>query len=103
MRRPHGVILEDGQEVADTAQCCHCGAHFVVVRGSGKKRGFCFGKCKGPTCGRPECDPCVPFESRIDLYEKRKIPTPFFPGKLILSGDIPKPPEGEPKKLIIVP
>ena len=102
MRRPHGVIMEDGQEVADTAQCCHCGAHFVVVRGSGKTRGFCT-ECMGPTCGKPECDGCVTFERRFELYEKGRIPNPFISAKLILSGDIPKPPSPELKKTIILP
>lgn len=72
-RRPDGVIVVDGREVADTKQCVHCGCHFVMVKGSGKVRGWC-PTCLGITCGRRECDPCLPFEKRLDLYEKGKLP-----------------------------
>lgn len=72
--RPHGHWLVDGKEVADTLQCVHCGDHFVVVFGSGKRRGFCM-NCNGTTCGKPGCHACIPFEKKLDLYEAGKIST----------------------------
>ena len=69
--RPNGGIVVDGQQVADTVQCCHCGGHYVPVAGSGKVRGWCF-SCMGPICG-PGCCECVPFEKKLELYEKGKI------------------------------
>lgn len=68
MRRPAGHILLDGVQVADTAQCVHCGSHFVMRRGSGVERGFCT-RCNGLVCGR-KCAVCIPFEKRLDLAEK---------------------------------
>jgi hypothetical protein len=70
-RNPHGHIIIDGQQVADTLQCCHCGAHFVSVHGSGTQRGFCL-RCTQVTCGGKACDPCVPFEKKVDEYERGK-------------------------------
>jgi hypothetical protein len=70
VRRPSGAVIIDGQHCADTVQCCHCGAHFAMIRGSGTKRGFCT-KCMGVTCGERKCDPCVPAEKRLDLWEKQ--------------------------------
>jgi hypothetical protein len=63
-----GHILVDGKQVAETHQCCHCGGHFIMRRGSGKVRGFCL-KCQGPTCGAGGCDRCVPFEARLEFAE----------------------------------
>lgn len=68
LTKPSGVILMDGQEVAHTRQCCHGGEHFISIKGSGKRRGWCT-NCKAITCGRPECDVCVPYEERISLIE----------------------------------
>lgn len=72
VRNPKGTIFIDGRESADTMQCCHCGAHFVMERGSGKKRGWCM-LCSDMTCGKKRCDECLPFEKRLELYEKGKI------------------------------
>ncbi len=69
--KPSGHILIDNVEVASTKQCCHCGAHFVSVKGSGKIRGFCT-HCMAITCGDVNCDPCVPFEKKIEEYEAGK-------------------------------
>ncbi len=67
--RPMGHILNgDGNEIADTLQCCHCGGHFQVVPGSGNKRGFCT-RCHGVTCGREMCDQCVPAEQQLENME----------------------------------
>jgi len=70
-RNAHGHIFIDGVQAADTIQCAHCGKHFISVRGSGTKRGVCL-KCMQVTCGDARCDPCVPFEKRLDEYEKGK-------------------------------
>lgn len=71
-RRASGHIFADEQEIGTTLACCHCGNNFLVRRGSGKRRGFCM-ECGSATCGRKECDVCVPFEKRLEAYEKGKI------------------------------
>lgn len=70
-RKPSGHILVDNVEVASTKQCCHCGKHFVSIKGSGKIRGFCM-CCHKITCGNVECDPCIPFEQKLEEYESGK-------------------------------
>lgn len=75
VRKPSGAILvavgggEQWQHVADTVRCVHCQRHFVMRKGSGKQRGFCF-KCNGIFCGAA-CAPCVPFEKKLDVAEAR--------------------------------
>lgn len=64
-----GAILVDGQEVADTVRCSHCGIHYVVVKGSGKRRGFCW-LCNHRTCGSDECMLHDPFEKKLERAEK---------------------------------
>lgn len=54
LRKPHGFVFVDGREVAQTLQCVHCGKHWIPIRGSGIKRGFCQ-KCMGPLCGSASC------------------------------------------------
>lgn len=64
--KPHGVIVitgEHGEIQADTLQCCHCGNHWIPVKGSGIRRGWCH-RCGKVTCGAPGCDACVPYEQR---------------------------------------
>jgi hypothetical protein len=68
VRNPHGGIIIEGQTVADTLQCVHCGAHWVPQKGSGKIRGFCK-RCMGPVCG-PGCARCVPHEKWLEMVEK---------------------------------
>lgn len=71
-RRPSGTIIiasEAGELTHDTLQCCHCGQHWAVVKGSGRKRGFCM-KCMRPTCGCQACDSCTPYEKRIEQIER---------------------------------
>jgi hypothetical protein len=68
-KKPSGAFIVDGVEVAHTMQCCHCGAHFVSIKGSGKIRGFCL-KCMKVTCGRPECNICIPFEKKLEAIEQ---------------------------------
>jgi hypothetical protein len=70
--RPAGAIIIDGVQVADTLQCCHGGEHWIVRKGSGIKRGWCM-NCNKPTCGLPKCDPCVPFDKKLTLFEKGLI------------------------------
>ena len=67
-RNPHGAILIDGQEVAHTLQCVHCGSHFISRKGSGKIRGWCT-RCNGPVCG-PSCAVCTPFEKKLEMMEQ---------------------------------
>lgn len=57
----------------ETLQCVHCGCHWVPKPGSGSVRGFCM-RCAGVTCGAKACDPCVPFEARIEIMEGAKTP-----------------------------
>lgn len=72
MPHPHGHVIIDGREVGDTCQCVHCGAHWLWIKGSGRKRGWCI-NCQGFTCGTRACDPCVPWEKKLDLYEAGKL------------------------------
>jgi hypothetical protein len=68
----HGGIVIDGRQVADTLQCCHCGGHWVPVKGSGKVRGFCM-LCNKVHCGSKECSSsCTPFEKRMEQFEAGK-------------------------------
>lgn len=67
-RKESGAIVIDGHHVASTTQCVHCGAHFQVIPGSGKKRGTCF-NCNGVLCGRKKCFTCLPFEIQIEHQE----------------------------------
>ena len=62
---PHGIIFQNGVEVASTMQCCHCGAHYVSRKGSGIRRGFCL-RCMQVTCGKQECIECKPFAAELD-------------------------------------
>lgn len=68
-RRSHGAFIVDGKEVGCTLQCPHCGAHFLSVRGSGKRRTFCM-HCMAVTCGDPRCDPCKPLEKLLEEFER---------------------------------
>ena len=68
LSKPSGVIIMDGKEVAHTRQCCHGGEHFISIQGSGIRRGYCR-NCQAVTCGRPECDICIPYEEKLDLAE----------------------------------
>jgi hypothetical protein len=69
--REHSGILSDGVQVVSLLQCPHCGGHFESMPGSGKRRTFCL-KCSAVTCGNPACDPCVPFEARLEHAEGAK-------------------------------
>lgn len=74
--RPHGWLYTVGpsgeQSEHETHQCVHCGGHFVMVRGSGKLRGYC-SRCDGLVCG-PGCADCVPVEVLLENIEKGRPP-----------------------------
>jgi hypothetical protein len=63
-----GAIIVDGQQVAETLQCIHCGMHWVVVHGSGKVRGYCL-ICREVTCGAEACNVHAPIEERLAYTE----------------------------------
>lgn len=72
---------ETGKTVENsTLQCGHCGKHWQVVKGSGRKRGFCT-ICMKPTCG-PNClvgtKACVPQEQLVSNIEQGR-PFDFRP------------------------
>ena len=73
VRKPRGhvwISKPDGQTVEfDTLQCKHCGRHWTVMPGSGRRRGFCV-RCNGPTCGKQSCETCIPKELFLDNVEK---------------------------------
>ncbi len=62
--------VESGKEIAvfKSMKCLHCGFHWDVIPGSGRKRGWCQ-SCHGPTCGNPLCDPCVHYMQKLDNME----------------------------------
>lgn len=67
-RHGKGAIVVNGQHIGETHQCVHCGKHWEVIRGSGRKRGYCI-LCKGVTCGHEACNICVPFEAWLEFQE----------------------------------
>ena len=74
-RQPKGyVIITDPDAPTreyDTLQCVHCQAHWKVIPGSGRQRGYCL-NCDGPTCGKKDCEEkCIPFEKAIEAIEAR--------------------------------
>lgn len=104
--RPHGEaqwasVEADRSIVRDCLQCCHCGAHFYVTPGSGKRRGFCMG-CNQVTCGQEKCDPCIHWKKKFELIEAGKAPMSLIStGKaegLPVSASVPAAP---PTKVIL--
>lgn len=69
-----GHIMLDGQVVADTVKCVHCGHNWIPIKGSGKERGWCL-KCNGPVCGDHDCFEHKDFRQKVDEYEKGKLKT----------------------------
>lgn len=86
-----GTILIDGRDVAITRQCCHCGSHWIAIKGSGRVRGYC-SRCDGHTCG-PECPTrrwgCVPFDVWL-LAQEGKIDLNNIPIVGRVECEIPK-------------
>jgi len=73
--RPAGIVIAtdfEGREVQrDTNQCVHCGAHWIVVKGSGRPHVFCR-RCGGNTCSNRRClRECSPAEKKLDEAERR--------------------------------
>ena len=66
VRKPSGIVFVNGQEVASTVMCCHCGTHWIPKRGSGTRRGYCL-KCMDLTCGNPACIDCKPYKGDVGL------------------------------------
>ena len=82
-RRPAGtliVVAEGGSVERDTQSCVHCGRHWIVQPGSGKRRGWCPWH-KAPHCGSEDCmycqrkEPGMQFESRAssEKYQAREL------------------------------
>jgi hypothetical protein len=69
VRKPSGYFVLNGEQIADTVQCGHCQKHWVPMRGSGIRRGWCM-NCGKPTCGSQQCDNCIPAERKLELIEK---------------------------------
>jgi hypothetical protein len=68
--KPDGYIIIDGQERAQTLKCRHCGGHWIVLKGSGIRRGWCI-KCNGPLCGKEKCMKYhVPHAIGVEAEEK---------------------------------
>lgn len=72
-RHPHGIIVVNGQEVAHTLMCPHCGEHFRSVKGSGARRSFCM-RHEAVTCGKDFCiSNCVDVFSEYGTLSTREI------------------------------
>lgn len=69
VRRPSGHLLLDGQQVADTVQCCHCGRHWVMLRGVEATLPHYCSRCDALVCDRPACRVCVPAERQLEIRE----------------------------------
>jgi len=87
-KKPSGTILMDGKEVGHTMQCKHCGNHYLSIRGSGRRRGFCM-FCFGVTCGRAQCDPCIPFEAKLEIVEGKRNVWKSAADKLVEKFHVP--------------
>ena len=48
--------------------CCHCNVGIIVKPGSGRQRGYCW-MCHHITCGAARCQPCVPWEAKLEAQE----------------------------------
>jgi hypothetical protein len=63
------VFNPDGtSKVMETYKCCHCQKHCIVNPGTGKRRGYCM-RCNRKTCGDPACDPCHPWQKKLEEIE----------------------------------
>lgn len=62
------VVGNLGITERDTIQCCHCNMHYIIQPGSGKRRGWCY-MCGAATCGAVRCNPCIPFERKLEQQE----------------------------------
>ena len=87
-RRPDGGLFgwdedRDGDNYRETMQCGHCGMHWIIVKGSGTKRGFCQ-KCSKATCGtKRECMVnCEPIEQGLERMEAEGVALQRFTAEL---------------------
>ena len=81
----HGAVMIDGTQVASTSMCPHCGAHFKMVKGSGIRRTWCM-RCMAVTCGKVECDACIPLEARLEYAAGAKTLYDDKIKELVASG-----------------
>jgi len=77
MRNPHGssIIIHPGQadQERDTFLCVHCGRHRrIKAQNLSVRPEFCY-MCDGPHCDTENCWVCVPFEKRMEAYERRTV------------------------------
>ncbi len=77
MRKPHGnaIIIEPGMadRERDTFQCPHCGNHKRIKAGTINDSISHCRLCYQPHCGGPNCWECVPFEKKMEAYERRTV------------------------------
>ena len=76
MRSPDGHFIDpnmgnNGKEVADTVQCCHCGMHLTWTKKTWKQTGWCI-NCQRIRCQKKECQTCCHWEKRMEKYEKMR-------------------------------
>ena len=63
-----GIWTGPGAEVhVEYYQCCHCLAQFEREVGQGPST-MCI-RCMAPTCGQKMCDPCWPWEAKLQVME----------------------------------
>jgi len=54
----------------DLKRCCHCGAYWKIVPGSGRPHAHC-NHCDDDTCSNPQCmTNCTPLEKRLEEESK---------------------------------
>lgn len=70
MPKVTGLVFTDDRETGETRQCVHCGRHWIMVKGSGRIRGYCM-NCGGITCGSKECCRCEPWEKKMEREASR--------------------------------
>jgi len=80
MRNPHGnaiiIMPGDKDKERDTFQCCHCGRHtrmkVTTASLSSLNENYCR-LCDQPHCGKGDCFVCIPFEKKMEAYERRTV------------------------------
>lgn len=91
VRHESGAVVVAGQHVASTLRCCHCGTHWIAVKGSGTKRGWCV-DCKAVTCGASKCNAaCIPFEALLEIQEGSQLKGIYYERYLMLYARHPHP------------
>jgi hypothetical protein len=85
--REASAIIVGSQQVKSLHRCCHCQAHFEMVPGSGRTRGFCM-RCGAVHCGAPACMECVPFEARLEHAEGKRTSYDDTIRELVAKGAV---------------